>query len=82
MYGNNCEAALERGISVVHGSRQIFHNEKQPEFKAVYEAFEEFRLGENNIKDLKTRIDNNLVKFSSTYCGEVRHLFSKQIGAA
>ena len=39
MYGINCESALERGVSVLHGSRSSYYNDKQPAFKAVYQAF-------------------------------------------
>ena len=39
MYGINCEPAIERGVSVLHGCRSTYHNDKQPAFKAVYEAF-------------------------------------------
>ncbi len=31
-----CESAKTNGASLVHGSRQIFHNTMQREFKALY----------------------------------------------
>ena len=38
MYMSNCKSAEDKGISVVHGSRSSYHNDKQPAFKAVYQA--------------------------------------------
>jgi UDP-xylose:glucoside alpha-1,3-xylosyltransferase len=38
MYGSTCKAVDEHGASILHGSRQSFHNDEQPAFKAVYEA--------------------------------------------
>eukprot|EP00794_Sanderia_malayensis_P015114 gene15114-16670_t len=81
MYGNNCEAASERGISIVHGNRRVFHNQKQPEFKVIYDAFNEFNFRTDTIKDLKERIDKNLDDYEATYCGEVKHIFTQRLGA-
>ena len=39
MYGLNCDSAGTNGASVLHGNREVFHNEKQLAFKAVYGAF-------------------------------------------
>ena len=38
MYGSNCRAAEREGVSVLHGNRGVYHDEKQPTFKALYEA--------------------------------------------
>ena len=40
-YGLTCESAKQNGISVVHGSRQSFHNEKEVAFKAIFNAFKQ-----------------------------------------
>ena len=78
MYGNNCETALHRGISVVHGNRGVFHNRKQPEFKAVYEAFRETKFGDDMKQMLKQNIEKGLEQFNKkTYCGENAYMFSK-----
>ena len=45
MYGSTCKPAEKYGASILHGSRSSFHNDKQPAFKAVYDA----------IKDVSTR---------------------------
>jgi UDP-xylose:glucoside alpha-1,3-xylosyltransferase len=41
MYMSNCKHAESNGVSVLHGCRSVFHNEKQPVFKAIYQAFKE-----------------------------------------
>ncbi|KAF0877788.1 GXLT2 xylosyltransferase, partial [Crocuta crocuta] len=38
MYGSNCKGAEREGVSVLHGNRGVYHDEKQPTFKALYEA--------------------------------------------
>ena len=38
MYGSNCREAEREGVSVLHGNRGVYHDEKQPTFKALYEA--------------------------------------------
>lgn len=43
MYKSVCKDAEVHGISVVHGSRSLFHTEKQPIFKAIYNAFAKVR---------------------------------------
>ena len=39
MYGIHCESADQNGASIIHGNREVFHNEKQPAFKALYQGF-------------------------------------------
>lgn len=41
MYTSVCKTAEVNGIAVVHGNRGVFHNSKQPAFKAVYKAMSE-----------------------------------------
>lgn len=38
MYGSNCKGAELEGVSVLHGNRGVYHDDKQPTFKALYEA--------------------------------------------
>ena len=33
---------MEDGVAVLHGNRRAFHNEKQPAFKAVYNAIADY----------------------------------------
>lgn len=38
IYGSNCQEAEEEGIFVLHGNRGVYHDDKQPAFRAIYEA--------------------------------------------
>lgn len=38
MYMSNCRSAEERGVSIVHGNRGVYHNDKQLAFRAIYNA--------------------------------------------
>ncbi len=39
MNGIHCESANQNGASIIHGNREVFQNNKQPAFKAVYQGF-------------------------------------------
>lgn len=41
MYGSNCKVAEEEGVSILHGNRGVYHDNKQPAFKVVYDAIQE-----------------------------------------
>ncbi len=41
MYGMTCDSAQQNGVAVLHGNREVFHNDKEPAFKAVYDAIVE-----------------------------------------
>ena len=49
---------MEEGVAVLHGNRRAFHNDKQPAFKAVYNAIADydFEAGQPE-KDLLERIE-------------------------
>lgn len=38
MYGSNCRGAEKDGVSILHGNRGVYHDDKQPAFKVVYDA--------------------------------------------
>uniref|UniRef100_A0A4W6D6Y2 Glucoside xylosyltransferase 1 n=1 Tax=Lates calcarifer TaxID=8187 RepID=A0A4W6D6Y2_LATCA len=38
IYGSNCASAEEDGVYILHGNRGVYHDHKQPAFRAVYEA--------------------------------------------
>lgn len=38
MYGSNCRGAEDEGVSILHGNRGVYHDDKQPTFKALYEV--------------------------------------------
>ncbi|MFY9824867.1 MAG: glycosyl transferase family 90 [Thermoanaerobaculia bacterium] len=65
-YGSNCKAAEERGVAVVHGNRQSFHTDKQPTFKAVYNAFAQH----------KSLADELAAVAGKSECGKVSKLFT------
>lgn len=68
MYGNNCGAATDNGISVIHGNRGVYHNDKQLFFKAIYTAIRDFKPGDDT-KLLANQLAENLRAFSDPYCG-------------
>lgn len=41
MYGSNCRGAEKDGVSILHGNRGVYHDDKQPAFKVVYDAIHE-----------------------------------------
>lgn len=43
IYGSNCASAEEDGIYILHGNRGVYHDNKQPAFRAVYEAIRKVR---------------------------------------
>ena len=70
MYGSNCKAAEMNGISVIHGSRAVFHGDKQPFFRAIYDAVSQCTLGEPVVKFLD-RLQRNLAPYKDSYCGKL-----------
>lgn len=38
IYGSNCASAEESGVYILHGNRGVYHDHKQPAFRAIYEA--------------------------------------------
>jgi len=71
MYNQNCHSAVENGVSVLHGNRRVFHNEKQPAFKAVYNAVAEFDFEKGDPeKDLIQRVQIDLRALAKNYCAE------------
>ena len=69
MYGNNCGRAKDNGISVIHGNRGVYHNNKQPFFKAIYTAIRDFKPGDDK-KLLQQSLEGNLQAVSADpYCG-------------
>ncbi|KAL9981145.1 hypothetical protein ACROYT_G009809 [Oculina patagonica] len=68
MYGNNCGPASDSGISVIHGNRGVYHNTKQPFFKAIYTTINNFKPGDDK-KLLAKSLAENLHAVSDTYCG-------------
>lgn len=38
IYGSNCLEAEKEGIFILHGNRGVYHDDKQPAFRAIYES--------------------------------------------
>uniref|UniRef100_A0A672N9R0 Glucoside xylosyltransferase 1 n=1 Tax=Sinocyclocheilus grahami TaxID=75366 RepID=A0A672N9R0_SINGR len=42
IYGSNCISAEQSGVYILHGNRGVYHDDKQPAFRAVYDAIKQF----------------------------------------
>ncbi|XP_044136289.1 glucoside xylosyltransferase 1 isoform X1 [Bufo gargarizans] len=78
IYGSNCNEA-EDGIFILHGNRGVYHDNKQPAFRAVYEALRNFSFGDDVIHSLLLPLELELQKTEHTYCGRIHKLFTKQL---
>ncbi|XP_045120759.1 glucoside xylosyltransferase 2-like [Portunus trituberculatus] len=81
MYMSVCKTAETRGIFVLHGSRGTFHTNKQPAFRAVYQAWDEYQLGQDLRQDLYYPMQRFLLKASNTTCGKIRNAFLKALSS-
>uniref|UniRef100_A0A0A9XB39 UDP-D-xylose:beta-D-glucoside alpha-1,3-D-xylosyltransferase n=1 Tax=Lygus hesperus TaxID=30085 RepID=A0A0A9XB39_LYGHE len=79
MYRSVCSQAERHGVNVLHGSRGTFHNEKQPAFKAIFQAFEEYQIGSDVYQYLLLPMESYLKSTSTTNCGKMYEMFLKQI---
>ncbi|XP_064082871.1 glucoside xylosyltransferase 2-like [Macrobrachium nipponense] len=81
MYMSVCKAAEKKGVYVLHGNRGTFHSDRQPAFRAVYRAWEEYHLGEDLRQDLYYPMQRYLLKVSNTTCGKIYNAFLKNLGS-
>ena len=79
IYENNCHSAAQTGVHVLHGCRSAFHNDKYPEFKAIYHIIDRWNFDADFKTSLLTPIQTRLQDFSSTNCGKSRDLFTKHL---
>ncbi|XP_016888576.1 glucoside xylosyltransferase 1-like isoform X1 [Cynoglossus semilaevis] len=79
MYGSNCHQAEEEGVFILHGNRGVYHNDKQPAFRAVYEAIQKYNFGEDLETALLDSLEASLQTTTDTYCGRSSHLFTKRL---
>ncbi|MEO6193729.1 MAG: glycosyl transferase family 90 [Thermoanaerobaculia bacterium] len=75
-YGSNCKAAEENGVSIVHGNRQSFHGDKQPTFKALWDAFAAHGLEPGADALLKSVQSNLAAVAGKSACGKVSKLLT------
>lgn len=55
IYGSNCQQAEKEGIFILHGNRGVYHDDKQPAFRAVYEAIKTVSIYSYNLTYMSTR---------------------------
>ncbi|KAM9496359.1 glucoside xylosyltransferase 1 isoform 2-T2 [Clarias gariepinus] len=79
IYGSNCATAEQHGVYVLHGNRGVYHDDKQPAFRAVYEAIEKYPFGEDIFNFLLKPLEEKLKNTKHTYCGRSSHLFIKKL---
>ncbi|KAK7913627.1 hypothetical protein WMY93_013838 [Mugilogobius chulae] len=79
IYGSNCASAEEEGVYILHGNRGVFHDGKQPAFRAVYEAIQKYTFGTDPVSGLLDPLEEQLLKTTHTYCGKSHPLFTKRL---
>ncbi|XP_060775238.1 glucoside xylosyltransferase 2 [Neoarius graeffei] len=79
MYGSNCKEAEEEGVSILHGNRGVYHDDKQPAFKVVYDSIRDYPVGENLFQSLFYPLQTKFLDTVNTLCGRVPQVFLKQI---
>lgn len=75
MYMSVCAEAEREGALVLHGSRGTFHSQKQPPFKAVYQAMQEYQLNMDPYDELLVPMRNYLAMEDKSNCGRVSKVF-------
>lgn len=79
IYGSNCREAEEEGVFILHGNRGVYHDDKQPAFRAVYEALRNCSLEDDSVRSLLKPLELELQKTVHTYCGKTYKIFIKQL---
>uniref|UniRef100_A0AAV2L252 Glucoside xylosyltransferase 1 n=1 Tax=Knipowitschia caucasica TaxID=637954 RepID=A0AAV2L252_KNICA len=79
IYGSNCHTADQRGVFILHGNRGVFHDDKQPAFRAVYNAIQTYQFGGDLVKTLLEPLEASLRSTTHTYCGRSSHTFTKRL---
>ncbi|XP_030230065.1 glucoside xylosyltransferase 2 isoform X1 [Gadus morhua] len=79
MYGSNCKEAEEEGVSILHGNRGVYHDDKQPAFKVIYDAIRDFPLEDNLFQSLFYPIQTKFLDTVNTLCGRIPQVFLKQV---
>ncbi|XP_041366590.1 glucoside xylosyltransferase 2-like isoform X2 [Gigantopelta aegis] len=79
MYMSVCRNAEATGAYILHGCRRVFLNDKQPAFRAVYNAFRDHWFGADIESSLLSTVKKNLEPVFTSPCGKYPHIFTKQI---
>ncbi|KAM4650966.1 glucoside xylosyltransferase 2 [Discoglossus pictus] len=79
MYGSNCKGAEEDGVSILHGNRGVYHDDKQPAFKAFYEVIRDYPFDGNLFQAMYYPLQSKFLESVHTLCGRIPQVFLKQI---
>ncbi|XP_057186419.1 glucoside xylosyltransferase 1 isoform X1 [Triplophysa rosa] len=79
IYGSNCNDAEQHGVYILHGNRGVYHDDKQPVFRAIYDVIQKYPFGEDAVHGLLRPLEEKLRDAGHTYCGRVWHIFTKQL---
>ncbi|XP_071188057.1 glucoside xylosyltransferase 1 isoform X1 [Salvelinus alpinus] len=79
IYGSNCGSAEEEGVFILHGNRGVYHDLKQPAFRAVYDAIRQYSFREDLVSSLLVPLEEELMKTTRSYCGKSHVLFTKRL---
>lgn len=79
IYGSNCREAEEEGVFILHGNRGVYHDDKQPAFRAMYEALRNCSFEDDAVRSLLKPLELELQKTVHTYCGKTYKIFIKQL---
>lgn len=79
MYGSNCKGAEEEGVAILHGNRGAYHDDKQPAFKAVYDAIHDYPFDDNIFQSLFYPLQTKFLDTVNTLCGRIPQVFLKQV---
>ncbi|XP_056137992.1 glucoside xylosyltransferase 1-like [Lampris incognitus] len=79
IYGSNCQQAEQEGVFILHGNRGVYHDNKQPAFRAVYEAIQKYPFGEDIVTSMLLPLEAALQDTTHTYCGRSSHLFTRRL---
>ncbi|XP_063989363.1 glucoside xylosyltransferase 1 [Diachasmimorpha longicaudata] len=78
MYMSVCAEAEREGALVVHGSRGAFHSMKQPPFRAIYRAMQQYQLDTDPYENLLLPMEGYLTMDNTSNCEKVWKAFIKQ----
>ncbi|KAK6973796.1 glucoside xylosyltransferase 1 [Biomphalaria glabrata] len=78
-YMSNCKAAEQEGVFVLHGSRRMFYQNKEPVFAAVFETLKNNELGNTVDRELVTKLERKLSEAKPSNCGKVSYIFLTQL---
>lgn len=78
MYMSVCNEVEKKGAFVLHGSRGMFHSQRQPSFKAAFTAIQEYQLNTDPYENFLLPMKNYLSLEDSSNCGKVLGAFLVQ----